>query len=174
MLRIILVGISIIISYVFQTTFSMKMSFGVVSPNIIMILVCGYALLRGKKEGLIVGFFAGMLVDLFFGYGEVVGINAFIYMMIGYLIGIFHDIWYLQDILIPVTVVAISDFIYNFIYYIITFLLRNRLDLIHYIKSIIIPEIIYTVFLTVFIYRIMFLINRKLEEFEMRGKEEID
>ena len=50
MLRIILVGISIIISYVFQTTFSMKMSFGVVSPNVIMILVCGYALLRGKKD----------------------------------------------------------------------------------------------------------------------------
>ena len=174
MLRIILVGISIIISYVFQTTFSMKMSFGVVSPNIIMILVCSYALLRGKKEGLLVGFFAGFLVDLFFGYGEVVGINAFLYMMIGYVVGIFHDIWYLQDILIPVSVVAISDFLYNFIYYIITFLLRNRLDLIHYIKSIIIPEIIYTVFLTVFIYRVMYLINRKLEEFEMRGNEEID
>ena len=174
MLRIILVGISIIISYVFQTTFSMKMSFGVVSPNIIMILVCGYALLRGKKEGLIVGFFAGFLVDLFFGYYEVVGINAFLYMMIGYMVGIFHDIWYLQDILIPVTVVAISDFMYNFVTYIITFLLRNRLDFIHYVKAVIMPEIIYTVFLTVFVYRIMMLINKKLEEFEMRGQEEID
>ena len=174
MLRIILVGISIIISYVFQTTFSMKMSFGVVSPNIIMILVCGYALLRGKKEGLIVGFFAGFLVDLFFGYYEVIGINAFLYMMIGYIVGIFHDIWYLQDILIPVTVVAISDFMYNFVTYVITFLLRNRLDLFHYVKAVIMPEIIYTVFLTVFIYRIMMLINKKLEEFEMRGNEEID
>ena len=93
MLRIILVGILVIISYVFQTTFSMKMSFGVVSPNIIMILVCSYALLRGKKEGLLVGFFSGLLVDLFFGYYEVIGINAFLYMMIGYIVGIFHDIW---------------------------------------------------------------------------------
>ena len=174
MLRTILVSILIIISYVFQTTFSLKMSFGVVAPNIIMIIVCSYALLRGKKEGLLVGFFAGLLIDLFFGYYEVIGINAFLYMMIGYIVGIFHDIWYLQDILIPVIVVAISDFVYNFIYYIITFLLRNRLDLMHYIKKIILPEIIYSVFLTVFIYRILMLLNRKLEEFEMRGNEEID
>lgn len=174
MLRIILVGILVIISYVFQTTFSMKMSFGVASPNIIMILVCSYALLRGKKEGLLVGFFSGLLVDLFFGYYEVIGINAFLYMMIGYVVGIFHDIWYLQDILIPVTAVAICDFAYNFIYYVITFLLRNRLDLVHYIKKIVFPEIIYTVFLTVFIYRILMIGNRALEKFEMRGNEEID
>lgn len=174
MLRTILVGMLIIISYVFQTTFSMKMSFGVASPNIIMILVCSYALLRGKKEGLLVGFFSGLLIDLFFGYYEVVGINAFLYMIIGYVVGIFHDIWYLQDILIPVSVVAICDFAYNFIYYIITFLLRNKLDIVHYIKTIFVPEIVYTVFLTVFIYRIFMVLNKKLEEFEMRGKEEVD
>ena len=95
-------------------------------------------------------------------------------MIIGYIVGIFRDIWYLQDILIPVSVVAVSDFMYNFVTYIITFLLRNRLDLFHYVKAVIVPEIIYTVFLTVFIYRIMMLINKKLEEFEMRGNEEID
>lgn len=174
MLRTILVGILIIISYVFQTTFSMKMSFGVVAPNIIMILVCSNALLRGKNEGLFVGFFSGLLIDLFFGYYEVIGINAFLYMIIGYVVGIFHDIWYLQDMLIPIGVVAGCEFAYNFIYYIITFLLRNKLDAIHYIKSVIIPEMVYTVFLTVFIYRILMFLNKKLEDFEMRGKEEVD
>lgn len=174
MLRTILVGILIIISYVFQTTFAMKMSFGVAAPNMVMILVCSYALLRGKKEGLLVGFFSGFLIDLFFGYYEVVGINAFLYMMIGYVVGIFHDIWYLQDILIPVSVVASCELAYNFVYYIITFLLRNRLDIVHYFKAVVLPEIVYTVFFTVFIYRILMFFNKKLEEFEMRGKEEVD
>lgn len=174
MLRIVLVGILIIISYVAQTTFSLQLSFGVASPNLIMILVCSYALLRGKKEGLLVGFFSGLLVDLFFGYYEIIGINAFIYMMIGYVIGIFHELWYLQDILIPIITVAVCDFIYNFIYYVITFLLRNKLDFVHYIKSVILPEIVYSVFLVVFIYRLLMLLNKKLEAFEMRGIEEID
>lgn len=174
MIRIILVGMLVIISYVLQTTFSLTLSFGVAAPNLIMVFVCSYALLRGRKEGLIVGFFAGLLVDLFYGYYEVIGINAFLYMIIGYIVGIFHEILYLQDILIPVVAVAICDFAYNFIYYIVTFLLRNKLDFMYYIKSIILPELVYTVFVAVFVYRILMVLNKKLEGFEMRGKEEID
>lgn len=174
MVRIILVGLLLIISYVFQTTFALSLSFGVAAPNLLMILVCCYALLRGRKEGMIVGFFAGILIDLYFGYYEVIGINAFLYLVTGYIVGIFHEILYLQDILIPIATVAICDFGYNFAYYIITFLLRNKLDFMYYIKSIILPELVYTVFLTVFIYRLLMLMNRKLEAFEMRGKKEID
>ncbi len=174
MLRAILVGILVIISYVLQTTCSHALSMGVVSPNLLMIFVCSYALLRGKKEGMYVGFAIGILVDLYFGYYDVVGINAFIYMMIGFVVGFFHDILYLEDILIPIAVVAVCDFVYNFIYYIVTFLLRNKLDFVYYIKAIILPEVIYTVFFTVFIYRLLMYLNKKLEAFEKRGEKELD
>ncbi len=174
MLRIALVGILVIISYVFQTTCSYVLSMGVASPNILMIVVCSYALLRGKKEGMYVGFAIGILVDLFFGYYDVVGINAFLYMIIGFMVGFFHEILYLEDILIPISVVGVCDFTYNFIYYIITFLLRNKLDLGYYIKSVIIPEVVYTVFLTIFIYRLLMYLNKKLEAFEKRGEKELD
>ncbi|MBQ2745896.1 MAG: rod shape-determining protein MreD [Lachnospiraceae bacterium] len=174
MLRVVLVGISIIISYVFQTTFSSGISFGVAAPNIIMAFVCSYALLRGKKEGMYVGFILGILVDLFYGYYDVIGINAFLYMIIGFVIGMFHEIFYLEDILIPMAVVGVCDFLYNFIYYVITFLLRNKLDFIYYIKAIILPEMVYTIFITVFIYRLLMYFNKKLEAFEKRGEKELD
>ena len=174
MLRFILVGFLVIISYVMQTTLAHAMSMGVTAPNLIMIFVCSYALLRGKKEGMYVGFFSGLLVDLFFGYYDVIGINAFLYMIIGCAVGIFHELLYLQDILIPIIVVAVCDFIYNFIYYVITFLLRNKLDAVYYIKAVMLPEIIYTVFLTVFVYRLLMFFNRKLEAFEKRGEKELD
>ena len=174
MLRVVLVGISIIISYVFQTTFSSGISFGVAAPNIIMAFVCSYALLRGKKEGMYVGFILGILVDLFYGYYDVIGINAFLYMIIGFVIGMFHEIFYLEDILIPMAVVCVCDFLYNFIYYVITFLLRNKLDFIYYIKAIILPEMVYTIFITVFIYRLLMYFNKKLEAFEKRGEKELD
>lgn len=174
MLRVVLVGISIIISYVFQTTFSSGISFGVAAPNIIMAFVCSYALLRGKKEGMYVGFILGILVDLFYGYYDVIGINAFLYMIIGFVIGMFHEIFYLEDILIPMAVVGVCDFLYNFIYYVITFLLRNKLDFIYYIKAIILPEMVYSIFITVFIYRLLMYFNKKLEAFEKRGEKELD
>lgn len=174
MLRIVLVGIFILISYVLQTTFSMSLSFGVAAPNLLIVFVCSYALLRGKKEGMIVGFLIGILVDLFYGYYEIIGISAFLYLVIGYIVGLFHEILYLQDILIPIIAVAICDFAYNFIYYVFTFLVRNKLDFLHYMKSIILPELVYTVFITVFVYRVLMIFNRWLEAFEMRGREEID
>ncbi len=174
MLRAVIVGILIIISYVFQTTFSQALSMGVAAPNIIMAFVCSYALLRGKKEGMYVGFILGLLVDLYFGYYDVIGINAFMYMMIGFLIGMFHEILYLQDILIPIVIVGVCDFVYNFIYYVITFLLRNKLDFMYYIKAIILPEMVYTIFVTVFIYRLLMYLNKKLEAFEKRGEKELD
>ena len=174
MLRVVLVGILVIISYVFQTTCSSVLSMGVAAPNLLMIFVCSYALLRGKKEGMYVGFATGILVDLFFGYYDVVGINAFLYMMIGFMIGFFHDLLYLEDILIPISVVGVCDFTYNFIYYVITFLLRNKLDFGYYLRAIILPEVIYTVFLTIFIYRLLMYLNKKLETFEKRGEKELD
>ena len=174
MLRIALVGILVIISYVFQTTCSYVLSMGVVAPNLLMIVVCSYALLRGKKEGMYIGFAIGILVDLFFGYYDVVGINAFLYMMIGFMVGLFHEILYLEDILIPISVVGVCDFTYNFIYYIITFLLRNKLDFGYYMRTIIKPEVVYTVFLTIFIYRLFMYLNKKLEAFEKRGEKELD
>ena len=39
MLRVVLVGILIIISYVFQTTFSHVLSMVVAAPNLIMIVI---------------------------------------------------------------------------------------------------------------------------------------
>ncbi len=174
MFRVVLVGFMIIISYVLQTTIFQELTLGVVAPNLMMILVCSYALLRGKKEGLVVGFFAGLIIDLFYGYYEVIGINALLYMIAGLLVGLFHNYLYLEDILIPVVAVGVCDFVYSFIYYVITFALRNRLDMVSYIKSIMVPELIYTIFVTVFAYRLIMFINKKLEAFENRGEKEID
>ncbi len=174
MFRVVLVGFMIIISYVLQTTIFQELTLGVVAPNLMMILVCSYALLRGKKEGLIVGFLAGLIIDLFYGYYEVIGINALLYMIAGLLVGLFHNYLYLEDILIPVVAVGVCDFVYSFIYYVITFALRNRLDMVSYIKSIMVPELVYTIFVAVFAYRLIMFINKKLEAFENRGEKEID
>ena len=42
------------------------------------------------------------------------------------------------------------------------FLLRGRLGLFTYLYRIIIPEIVYTVFLTVIVYKLFYLINHRL------------
>lgn len=57
MIRKLIIAILIIISYLCQTTFNRGISIGNITPNLLIILVCIFALLRGKKEGLLIGFF---------------------------------------------------------------------------------------------------------------------
>lgn len=168
MARKITVALLIIISYLCQTTYNSQISIGNITPNLLIILVCVFALLRGRKEGLIIGFFAGILLDLFYGYADIVGFYSLIYMYTGYMVGFVHEIIYTDDIMIPVIFTAICDFLSNFIFYIIAFALRNKLEFGVYFKTIILPELVYTVFLTVFLYKLYKLINDKLEKHEKK------
>ncbi len=174
MLRKILTFIGIIIVYVLHTTLAPYLALANIVPNFTVVFVCCNALLRGKREGMVVGFFSGLLLDLFYGYNEIVGINALCYLLIGYIVGIFKDIYFLDDISIPMMMVAISDFAYNFIYYVFTFLMRNRLNLGYYLKKIIIPEMIYSVVICFFVYWVMRFVSLKLEDYENRGVKKDD
>ena len=64
---------------------------------------------------------------------------------------------------------AVTDFIYSMYIYVFGFLLRGRLEFGIYFTQIILPEIIYTVLITLIFYRLLFKINHALMD---RQKEE--
>ena len=171
MLRKIILGISIFLCYLLQCTFFKFIALGSVSPNLLLMLTFAAGFIRGKKEGIYVGFFSGLVLDLF--YGQVIGFNALLLMLIGYLNGFFHSMYYGDEVTLPIGLVFVSDFVYNFLFYVFSFLLRNRLSFWYYFVHIILPEMIYTVILTLIFYRLMLKINSKLEERE-RGSVTFD
>ena len=67
--------------------------------------------------------------------------------------------YYDDDIKVPMLLTAIMDFLYNLAVYALQFLLRGRLGLGVYFTRIIVPEIFYTVFLTMIVYRVFHYIN---------------
>ena len=103
------------------------------------------------------GFFCGLLTDLFFG--SILGFYALIYMYVGFISGYTYRIYYDNDLKVPILLTAAMDFFYNLAVYGFQFLLRGRMNLFTYLYRIIIPEIVYTVFLTVIVYRIFYYIN---------------
>ena len=167
MIRKLVLTISIILFYILQCTLFQKLSLASVSPNLLLILTFAAGFMRGKKEGLYVGFFCGFLLDLF--YGKTIGFNAMLYMYIGYINGFFSNVFYDDEVPFPIGLLCASDFLYNFVFYIFAFLLRNRLAFSYYLLHIILPEMIYTVVIMLLIYRLMLKINRKLEELEKRS-----
>jgi len=161
MIRVIVYLLEIIILFVLQTSTFHYFALADIMPNLLLILVVSTAYMRGRTTGLSIGFISGLLIDLV--YGDLIGIYAFIYMIIGYFMGYTNKIYSNDDYTFPIIFVAVSDFIYGFFYYIFGFLLRGRLNLFYYMRRIILPEIIYTVAVSVFVYKILHMINNRLD-----------
>ena len=131
---------------------------------------CADCLLRlyaGGEDRALIGFFCGLLVDIFFA--SVIGFYALLYMYIGYMNGKFAAIFYPQDIKLPVALILCSDFLYGIGCYVILFLLRGRFEFTYYLLHIILPEIVYTIAVTLLLYPLILWINTGLERSELRS-----
>jgi len=123
--------------------------------------------MRGRKEGLFIGFFCGLLLDIF--GGGVLGFYSLLYMYIGYINGMFRKLFYPEDIKLPLVLIAGSDLSCNLLIYFIMFLFRNRYDFNYYFLQLMIPELVYTMVITIFLYFVILKINQKLEAIEKRS-----
>ena len=162
MLRKIIVALMILISFLLQSTVFKALAIGSISPNLLVVLTSSFGFMRGKKEGLWVGFFCGLLEDIF--YGRLLGMHAVMYMYIGYVNGYFNRIFYGEDIKLPIFLISVSELAYGLGTYAVMFLMRSRFAFFYYLTRIILPELVYTVILTLVFYRIIYSVNRTLEK----------
>ena len=161
MKRRIVVLLIIIVGFLLQSTVFQTLSIGSITPNLMVIIVSSFGFMRGKKEGLAVGFFCGLLEDIF--YGRLLGMHAMIYMYIGYVNGYFNHIFYGDDIKLPISLISVSELVYGLGTYLIMFLMRSRFAFSYYMVRIILPELVYNIVMTLVFYRLIFSINCKLE-----------
>ena len=165
----IVIGIMVVVCFVLQSTVFKAISFGNISPNLLIVLTAAFGFMRGRKSGLWVGFFSGVLVDVYFG--EVLGFYALLYMYIGYGNGIFQSIFLKEDVKLPIALIMGSDLIYCMLNYFLLFLLRSRFHFSYYLLHVIIPEIVYTIVVTIALYPLILFINNKLEDKEDKRSE---
>ncbi len=155
--------VSIIIFFLLQTTVFQWISLAGVVPNLLVIIVVTTGIFSGSVPGIFCGLICGLLVDCM--YGNVIGLCALFYMLDGYLAGFVHRFYSPQEeYAIPLFLIGLGDFIYNFLYYLAEFLLRNRQEFIHYFLTIMLPEMVYTLLAAVFFYKLLFLIHKKIVE----------
>lgn len=168
MKRVITLGILIILCFLLQTALFPYIEIAGTSPDLMLILTVSFGLMRGRQEGMLVGFFCGFLYDIYYGYA--IGPFMILYMILGYCNGFFHRLYLVEDVLLPMLIIIIDDIVFNFATYVIFFLMRNRLDFSEYLKNIILPETIYTALITLIIFKFFVFINKTLKKLE-KAKE---
>lgn len=166
MLRKFIVTIFILVCFILQCSVFGSLAFAGIIPNLMIVLTSSFGFMRGEKEGLIIGFFSGLLSDVYFG--SFLGFYALLLMYIGFLNGKFCKIFYPEDIKLPMALIVTSDLSYGIICYMLMFMLRGRLEFSYYFTHVILPEALYTIMITLFLYPLVLKVNEKLEAHERR------
>ncbi len=166
MKKVLVTGLLILVFFIVETTWLKELHFISITPNLLLLLtfVAGYT--SGRKTGLFTGFFCGILIDLF--SEQVLGFNAIIYMYIGYLNGCFQSLFFVEDIKLPLVLLFGSEFLYGFYSYVFLFLLQGRLNIADHFIYPVIPELVYTLVMAVFLYRPLLKIYHWLEKGSVR------
>ncbi len=167
MKRKIIVAILIFFCFLLQSTVFQGIAFNGIVPNLLIVLTSSFGFMRNEKEGLVIGFFCGLICDIFFG--DVIGFYALVMMYIGYFNGKFSGIFYPEDIKLPMGLIIVSDLSYCMVCYVCMFLLRGKLNFPYYFLHIILPEVVYTTVITLFLYPLILFINVRLENGGKRG-----
>ena len=157
----------VIICFLIQSTILEYVQLGIVKPNLLLILVASAGFIRGKKAGMTIGFLCGLLADVF--WGGLIGFYILVYVVIGYINGMFRSWFYDEDIKIPLVLVGISELLYGIIIYVCRFMLKGDFEFMYFLSKIILPELIYTGLVTVVLYQVILRFNKKLEAEEQRS-----
>ena len=157
----------ILISFLLQSTLFVNLKFGAVSPNLMLVVTSSFGFMRGRKSGIAVGAISGLLVDIF--WGQLLGFHTLLYTVIGYLNGSFERLFYDEDIKLPIVLISASEFLYGICIYVFVYMLQGDFAFGTYLFSIIIPELVYTILVTLILYQVILHINRKLESEEQRS-----
>lgn len=167
MKRNIITFIIIVVCFLLQSTVFPKLAFASVCPNLLIIVTSSFGFMRGQKAGMGVGFISGLFIDLF--WGSVIGFNMLLYIVLGFVNGKFHRLFYDDDIKLPIALIGASELLYGIVSCFCIFVLRGDFAFGSYLLHVILPELVYTILATLILYQIILHINQKLEAEEQRS-----
>jgi len=148
---ILLKGAIIVITLVIQLTLVNSVTILGLKPDLIMVVVVVFSLMKGEKEGAISGFASGLLQDIF--STGLLGINALAKTVIGFICGILKEKIFHEHILFMIPVITfIASFIQSIIMSLLLRAFGIEYNLAWSLKQIALPEALYSSLLSPFVF----------------------
>lgn len=113
---------------------------------------------------MLTGFLCGFIIDC--AFSETVGLFALFYLVIGYLAGFANKIYDENDNTLPLILTGVAELVYNIMYFIVFYMLNGKLNFGFYLYRFMIPRIIYTVLISIVLYKLLNMCNVFLMRFD--------
>ena len=163
--------ILILCAFTIQTSVFPLMTVFSSTPNLLLILTFSFGFIYGSMTGMLCGFAAGLLMDLF--YTGPFGFYSLIFVCCGYANGIFNRYYYDDFITLPLLLCGANELIYNLYIYVFRFFLRGRYDILYYLVKLVLPELLFSLLITLIAYRFFLKVGKKLDHMEQRRGQNV-
>jgi rod shape-determining protein MreD len=160
--RIAVICVLAVVNVILESTLFQYTRINGIKPDFLIMLITAYAIMRGSSYGTFIGLGVGLLIDSL--YSRTIGINAFSYMVTGYIIGQAHESVF-KDSYIPSFVFNfIAVMIFQHIYLLLSYLSNNipegSFTYLYMLMQVILPQALYNAIVGAVVYRYIY----KLDE----------
>lgn len=151
----------IVIAYILQTVIVPDFNILGIAPNLLLVITCSLAFLFGGQTGFILGACSGLLLD--FNQGHTIGLNAFLFMYIGLILGQFNKRFFKDNYIVAISFTGFITAIYETIIFIFgVFAYSQTFNFGNFITNVLLSMLV-NVIASVIVYPIMLKINIGVE-----------
>lgn len=162
-MRFLILGSGVLLGTAMQATWFAKMNLpGLVKPDLILIMVICYGLLRGPDEGTLFGLVSGFFLDLL--SGNVIGIGALTKMVAGFSTGLLERIIFKDNFLIPAIAVFIGTVVFESFNILMHLSFNTNINFGLTFLSSVLPLAAYNTVLSPFVYHFLIKMERYIAE----------
>jgi len=151
--RLLVVGISLFLSFLLQFVLLPRVPFLIKVPNLLLCTVFVVGFLFGKTYGMITGLIAGYLLDVL-GTGTV-GFYILILIWIGYLNGLLSEKLESEVLYLLFLLFLVNEIIFHAYTLLLAFLIKKSFQLSTYLEGVFIPEVLLTFVCFIVYYGLM-------------------
>jgi rod shape-determining protein MreD len=162
-MRFIILSIGVILGTAIQSTWLSTFHLpGQVKPDLILILVISYGLLRGVYHGACFGLLAGLFMDLL--SGNVIGIGALVKMTAGFSSGLLEKTIFKDNLLVPALAAFFGTLFFETFDLIMHLSFHGNYHFISAFVSIVFPQSLYNTLLAPVVYYFLLEMENMLAE----------
>jgi rod shape-determining protein MreD len=165
----LILAVIISLGLVFQSSLLPFLEVRGVKPDLLLVMLVGMGFCGGNPLSIFTGLIMGLLADIL--YGQVLGLQALQYMLIGFGAGLFYNKISYAKLLYPMMLTVGACLIKNILLYFYLFFSQTDVSAGAFIGQVVFPEMGYTLILAYPIYFLMkWLFGQKVMERRIRGE----
>lgn len=154
MMRIWALLITLVLALAFQTALAPDISPWGLIPDIILLIVVAYSLLKGPIYGMLLGIIGGFATDLI--GGGLIGVHALSKMVIGLLCGVLEKTIFKDSLLVPAIAAGVVTLLHDLIAFLVMISFGHKQSLLFHLVRYTLPLTVYHMVLAPAIYRLVF------------------